>query len=439
MQNKFQQALRLHQSGDLNKAENIYREIIGAQPGHGDALNMLATVLCHMGRFREGVDSFRAACKAQPDNPEFLNNLGVALKETGDLDEAQRVLQQAIQLAPGSAEAHCNLGIVLGMKQHFDAAVVACKRALQLKPDYAKASDTLRNIYQQRIPLWHWPMMNDRPRNRAYEQAIADAVRPGMIVLDIGSGSGLLALMAAKAGAEHVYSCEMDPLVAEKAREIVKHNGYGDKVTIIAKNSSQLVVGQDMSARADLLVTETFDARVLGEGVVPIVNDAKARLLKPGAPVIPQGVRVYFQLLEGSALVDKALVGEVSGFDLRPFNEFRSTAYEAQLQLWQGWRGLTEVAEVMSFDFGLDRLDPQQRQVTLQVSKSGEFQAQTYWFQLDFGKALFIDSGPYAEDSHWKQMVQIESVARSLEAGQTVELDVAHNRRELMFRLRDKV
>ena len=114
-----------------------------------------------------------------------------------------------------------------------------------------------------------------------------------------------------------------------------------------------------------------------------------------------------------------------------------STAYEAQLQLWRGWQGLTEVAEVMNLDFRSDRLDPQQRSVTLQVSKSGEFQAQTYWFQLEFGKGSFIDSGPYAEDSHWKQMVQIENAPRSLKVGESLQLDVAHNRLELMFKLRD--
>jgi len=72
-------------------------------------------------------------------------------------------------------------------------------------------------------------------RNAAYDAALKNAMRPGMRVLDIGSGTGLLALVAARAGAERVYSCEMNPAVADAAREIVELNGYSGKVQILVQ------------------------------------------------------------------------------------------------------------------------------------------------------------------------------------------------------------
>jgi type III protein arginine methyltransferase len=82
------------------------------------------------------------------------------------------------------------------------------------------------------IPVFHRGMLRDKARNLAYRQAI-EATVAGKRVLDIGTGSGLLAMMAAKAGAAHVYACESQPLLAATAREIVAANGFSDRITVL--------------------------------------------------------------------------------------------------------------------------------------------------------------------------------------------------------------
>lgn len=66
-----------------------------------------------------------------------------------------------------------------------------------------------KEILSHRIAGFHGPMLRDKLRNAAYAAAIT-ALAPGRTVLDIGTGSGLLAMLAARAGAQHVYGCELD-------------------------------------------------------------------------------------------------------------------------------------------------------------------------------------------------------------------------------------
>ncbi len=73
----------------------------------------------------------------------------------------------------------------------------------------------------------------DEERTRKFEQAINAAVGPDSVVLDVGTGSGILALFAARAGAKKVFSIEFDPFVAKLAHENIQRNGYGDVVQVM--------------------------------------------------------------------------------------------------------------------------------------------------------------------------------------------------------------
>lgn len=97
-------------------------------------------------------------------------------------------------------------------------------------------------------------MLNDTPRNEAFAAAIA-RVAPGVHVLDIGTGTGLLALLAAAAGAAQVTACEVFPPMARVARRVVAANGdAGGRVRVIAKRSSELSVGPDGACCSSLCV-----------------------------------------------------------------------------------------------------------------------------------------------------------------------------------------
>ena len=152
-------------------------------------------------------------------------------------------------------------------------------------------------------------MLKDSPRNSAFEGAIGRAVRNHQgggdeppLVLDVGTGSGLLALLAARAGAR-VVACEMNPAVAAVARSVVAANASalhapGAGVEVVPKRSDVLMLGTDLPRPADVYVSETLDSEFLSEGMLPTLRQARRDgLLRPGASVVPAGGEVLAQLV----------------------------------------------------------------------------------------------------------------------------------------------
>ena len=133
----------------------------------------------------------------------------------------------------------------------------------------------------------HILMLNDRDRTSRFIAAIGETVHPGDIVLDVGTGTGVLAVAAARAGAGHVYAVEASS-IAGAAKTTFKANGLADRITLIEGWSTQI----DLPERADVLVSEILGDEGLGESVLEITLDARKRLLTPDARFVPGRVRI---------------------------------------------------------------------------------------------------------------------------------------------------
>jgi precorrin-6B methylase 2 len=408
---------------------------IEARPGNAGLHTQLGILLCELERFGPALPHFERAAALAPHDAGARNNLGTALKELGRHAEALPQLELAVTLKPDYPEALNNLGIVLAALGRYREAAERSRAALELRPGYAKALRNLRLVYQEQVPLWHFPMMNDARRNAAFDAAIRHAVKPGMRVLDIGSGSGLLAMMAARAGAGSVFTCEMVPLIADKAREIVCRNGLDGVVTVIGKRSTELAIGEDMPGRADLLITETFDAGLLGEGALPAIEHACLELLTPAARILPRSATVTGMLVESAGLQRKGWVGDAAGFDLSAFNEYRPASFQQQLSLGPGCRPLSADFDLFTFDFQAGPIAPAERVLEIGVTADGVCHAAVFWHRLELDGARCIETAPDSGDSHWKQIVQLFVPPLELRAGQTLELTAAHDRLTISLRL----
>jgi predicted RNA methylase len=128
----------------------------------------------------------------------------------------------------------------------------------------------LNFVEQARTLLYHAGMLADERRMDAYRDAIHEAVRPGDVVVDLGSGTGVLSFFACQAGAARVYAIERGP-TARLGRELCRANGFDDRVTFIEDYSTNV----QLPERADALVTETLWDFGVGEGMVGAMADAR--------------------------------------------------------------------------------------------------------------------------------------------------------------------
>jgi type I protein arginine methyltransferase len=157
-------------------------------------------------------------------------------------------------------------------------------------------------------------MVNDRVRMDAYSAALQHTVRPGSVVVDIGTGFGILALLACRYGASRVYAIEPNEAVFV-GHEIAAANGFGDRIVFIQDLSAKV----ELPEPADLVVSDLRGSLPIISGHFEAVIDARTRFLKPGGALIPQQDRLVVAPAHAPDLYQQLVspwVDNHFGFDL---------------------------------------------------------------------------------------------------------------------------
>jgi protein O-GlcNAc transferase len=175
--------LQYHRAGDLERAEQVYRQILAKDPFQGDAWFYLGTACLARGRFGDAIVSYRRvlelspghvmaqhnlgaaflqqnqwdlavahlrqAIQLQPDFADAYNTLGVALSNQGNPAEAESCYRQALKINPHYADAHNNLGILLRRQGRLAEAAASYREALRLRPNFAPAHNNLGDVLRE--------------------------------------------------------------------------------------------------------------------------------------------------------------------------------------------------------------------------------------------------------------------------------------------------
>jgi tetratricopeptide (TPR) repeat protein len=142
--------LQEHQRGRLDEAARLYRNVLGAEPEHPDALHLLGVVALQQGDHRRAADHIARAVAGNPGNAAYHANLAEALRGLGQIDRAADCCRTALRLQPDYAEAANNLGMVRLAQGRLDEAADDFREALRLKPDFAMACNNLGNALRLR-------------------------------------------------------------------------------------------------------------------------------------------------------------------------------------------------------------------------------------------------------------------------------------------------
>lgn len=433
----LEEAMQLQEAGNLPAAEPRYRMVIEHGYRTAEVLPVLAGIIALRGADDEALALWDRLLEIAPDHAVAHHEKALIYSRTGRTDLAITALQASCAADPANPLAANNLAVMLSDAGRKGEALDQFARALALQPGNIHVEHQIRRLSAELAPFWHIPMLNDARRNDAFEAAIIAAIAVAGAdarVLDIGTGSGLLSMMAARAGARSVTACEVVPIIAALARRIIADNGYADRITVHTAPSTQLQVGTQLDARADILVSEILSSDLLTEHVLDTFEDAHARLIKPDAIIIPRGASAIGCLVESPVLADYVFVDQVSGFDVSRFAALAAPKLPIHGTMTD-WKRLSGDVELVQIDLTRTAHHSELKLLPIEVLEDGIAAGIVQWMQVDLAEGIAFDNHPDGyTDGGWLQVLHSFPEPIAVRAGDVLNLAVGHDRVTLIVR-----
>jgi len=243
---------------------------------------------------------------------------------------------------------------------------------------------------------YHLSMLHDTARMDAFRRAIDASVEPGDVVVDIGCGTGVLSFMACEAGARKVYAIEGGPVI-ELARELAVDNGFADRIEFLAGWSLEVGIPEP----ADVLISETIGNAGLDEGILAWTFDARQRLLRPGAVLVPQRLRMWVAAAE--SFDGHELVSDWRTTGL-PY-DYAAAHRRAARTLWfaeltpNNLLGQPELAADIDLRVALNETHTAAGH--LRVDRDGTLHGLACWFDSLLSAGVTVDNMPPRTESSW--------------------------------------
>lgn len=239
----------------------------------------------------------------------------------------------------------------------------------------------------------HRRYVRDAVRIGAYERAIREMVRPDDVVVDLASGTGILGLLACRAGARRVYAVEVTPL-AHLARELAESNGLSDRITVIRGRAADV----SLPERADVALCDQIGRFGVEAGVRALFADARVRFLEPGGRMIPARIDLILAPVEALKLFGRVEFWSRSpaGFDFGPARRIAdNSGYPVRLK---GEHLLGDPTHAHSIDLTSTGLDLIRIESTLTCSRAGTLHGLGGWFNAQLSPSVQMTNSPIARD-----------------------------------------
>uniref|UniRef100_A0A915KH19 Protein arginine N-methyltransferase n=1 Tax=Romanomermis culicivorax TaxID=13658 RepID=A0A915KH19_ROMCU len=305
-------------------------------------------------------------------------------------------------------------------------------------------------------------MLHDEERNKLYFQALKNVIQrqkslknDPVHVVDIGTGTGLLSMMAAVSGADKITAIEAFEPVAIIARKIIQLNGFADKVNVISRRSTD-IYSDEIAERGDIAVAEVFDTELIGENALKTFSDAQKELLKPGAKIIPCKAKFFAQPVSSDHVLNWHVAKSISlpSYNVRlcvPPNLQNcpglDTVHDIQLSQFRNFRPILEPIEVFQFDFEKAIAFDEHKTFLLNLpgenlTGGGKLDAIFTWWELDMDGTgnLILSTKPDWSDSknvrwrdHWIQSIYFLPESVDLTPNSNLYLNASHDEYSFWF------
>ncbi|KAL4078309.1 S-adenosyl-L-methionine-dependent methyltransferase [Scleroderma yunnanense] len=280
----------------------------------------------------------------------------------------------------------------------------------QPAPDVPSDSMTSRDYYADSYAHFgiHEEMLKDNVRTGSYRAAILNNSHlfKGKTVLDVGCGTGILSMFAAKAGASLVVGVDMSNII-DQAQKIIEANGFKDTIVLVKGKLEEV---QLPIAQFDIIISEWMGYFLLYESMLDTVLDARDRYLKPGGLIFPDNARLYIAAIEDQDYKEEKINfwDNVYGFDYSCIKDI--ALREPLVDTVELKAVVTDPCVIKHINLLTVKKEDLAftAPFALTATRNDYIHAFLAWFDIFFEcthKKIQFSTGPHAPYTHWKQTV----------------------------------
>jgi len=254
----------------------------------------------------------------------------------------------------------------------------------------------------------HEEMLKDKTRTLSYMNAITKSPElfKDKIVLDVGCGTAILSIFAARAGAKHVYGIE-GASIAQHARKIIKDNGFESKITIIKGKVEDVDLPVE---KVDIIISEWMGYFLLYESMLDTVLFARDKWLKPDGILFPDRAVLMIAAIEDEDYKQDKIGfwDDVYGVNMSSIKQW--ALLEPLVDIVERKQINTDVANILDIDIKTVKIADLDfsSEYSLTVRRDDRAHAVVCWFDVYFSKSsppVKLSTSPFMRETHWKQTV----------------------------------
>ncbi|MFQ6082429.1 MAG: 50S ribosomal protein L11 methyltransferase [Candidatus Aminicenantia bacterium] len=285
--------------------------------------------------------------------------------------------------------------------------------------------------------LAHEMLITDRIRTGAYQKAILETVKEGDVVVDLGTGTGILAFFACQAGARKVYAIEREEII-EVAKEIARANGLEKRIVFIKDVSTEVTLPE----KVDVIISEILGSFAIEENLLQFIPDARDRFLKPKGVLIPSSIEMFLAPVEALDIYDQIdfCTENVYGVNFLSVREI--TINNSYIESIGPGGFLASPLSINNIDFyKADGETHLNSFVSFEVKRAGTLHGLVGWFEAQLSKNILLSTAPHAPTTHWKNtFFPIEKPVTVSEAN-TIEANIqaTHGENSVIWSWRVKI
>ncbi|MEO6588016.1 MAG: class I SAM-dependent methyltransferase [Pyrinomonadaceae bacterium] len=233
-------------------------------------------------------------------------------------------------------------------------------------------------------------MLTDERRMKAYSETMKKVIGKDSIVLDLGAGTGYFSILASKLGAKKVYALEPNSLI-DLAKEFAKQNNCPDNIEFIQKTSTDFVLEE----KADVLICDLHGVFPFFDASIETIIDARKRLIKPDAVMLPRKETVFFAVVETTDMYDKNIsqfLKEMDGISIASAKHLLTNrlmnGYQKEMSLLSDAKVFAELDYRMVEETSFSKI------LNFEINKKGFAHGLRGWFECEIGDGLFTTNSP---------------------------------------------